>query len=32
MIDQKFLEGIGITDENIVKSITETYSADIKAE
>lgn len=32
MIDQKFLEGIGITDENIVKSITETYTADIKAE
>ena len=32
MIDQKFLEGIGITDESIVKSITETYSADIKAE
>lgn len=32
MIDQKFLEGIGITDENAVKSITETYAADIKAE
>lgn len=32
MIDQKFLEGIGITDENMVKSITETYAADIKAE
>ena len=32
MIDQKFLEGIGITDENVVKSITETYTADIKAE
>ncbi len=32
MIDQKFLESIGITDENMVKSITETYSADIKAE
>lgn len=32
MIDQKFLEGIGITDENVVKSITETYAADIKAE
>ena len=32
MIDQKFLEGIGITDENMVKSITEAYDADIKAE
>ncbi|MGN0591735.1 MAG: hypothetical protein ACI4JQ_00630 [Ruminococcus sp.] len=32
MIDQKFLEGIGITDENMVKSITEAYAADIKAE
>lgn len=32
MIDQKFLEGIGITDEAAVKSITETYAADIKAE
>lgn len=32
MIDQKFLEGIGITDENMVKSIVETYAADIKAE
>ena len=32
MIDQNFLEGIGITDENVVKSITETYTADIKAE
>ncbi len=32
MIDAKFLEGIGITDENAVKSITETYTADIQAE
>lgn len=32
MIDQKFLESIGITDENMVRSITETYAADIKAE
>ena len=32
MIDQKFLEGIGITDESMVKSITETYTDDIKAE
>lgn len=32
MIDQKFLEGIGITDENMVKSITETYAADIQSE
>jgi len=32
MIDHKFLEGIGITDENVVKSITEAYAADIKAE
>lgn len=32
MIDQKFLEGIGITDEAAVKSITEAYAADIKTE
>lgn len=32
MIDQKFLEELGITDEAAVKSITDTYSADIKAE
>ena len=32
MIDQKFLEGIGITDEAAVKSITETYAADIQSE
>lgn len=32
MIDQKFLEALGITDEAAVKSITETYAADIKAE
>ena len=32
MIDQKFLKGIGITDENMVQSITEAYAADIKAE
>lgn len=32
MIDQKFLEELGITDEAAIKSITETYSADIKAE
>ena len=32
MIDSKFLEGIGITDEAAVKSITETYAADIQSE
>ena len=32
MIDKKFLEGIGITDEATVKSITDTYNADIKTE
>lgn len=32
MIDQKFLEGIGVTDAETVKAITEAYAADIKAE
>lgn len=32
MIDEKFLEGIGITEPETVKAITEAYSADIKAE
>jgi len=32
MIDQKFLEGIGVTDSEAVKAITEAYAADIKAE
>lgn len=32
MIDQKFLEGIGITDAETVKSITEAYAADISTE
>ncbi len=32
MIDQKFLESIGITDAETVKAITETYAADIKTE
>lgn len=32
MIDEKFLEGIGITDKDTVQKITETYAADIKAE
>lgn len=32
MIDQKFLEGIGVTDAETVKAITEIYAADIKAE
>lgn len=32
MINKEFLEGLGITDEATVKSITETYNADIKAE
>ena len=32
MIDEKFLEGIGITDKDTVQKITETYDADIKAE
>ena len=32
MIDQKFLESLGVTDESAVQKITETYTADIKAE
>ena len=32
MIDQKFLERLGVTDESTVQKITETYTADIKAE
>ena len=32
MIDKKFLEDLGITDEATVKSITDTYNADIKTE
>lgn len=32
MIDKKFLEGLGITDEATVKSITDAYNADIKTE
>ena len=32
MINKEFLEGLGITDEAAVKSITDTYNADIKAE
>ena len=32
MINEKFLEGIGITDKDTVQKITETYAADIKAE
>ena len=32
MIDEKFLEGIGITDKDTVQKITEAYAADIKAE
>ena len=32
MIDQKFLENIGVTDESTVQKITETYTADIKEE
>ena len=31
MIDEKFLEGIGITDKDTVQKITEAYAADIKA-
>ncbi len=31
MIDKAFLEGIGITDAEAVKQITETYAADIKS-
>ena len=29
MINKEFLEGLGITDEATVKSITDTYNADI---
>ena len=32
MIDKAFLEGIGVTDENAVKQITDTYSTDIQIE
>lgn len=32
MIDEKFLEGIGITDKDTVQKITEAYASDIKAE
>lgn len=32
MIDKAFLEGIGITDAETVKQITDTYAADIQAE
>lgn len=32
MIDKAFLEGIGITDAETVKKITDTYAADIQAE
>ncbi len=32
MINKEFLEGLGITDETVVKSITDTYNADIKTE
>lgn len=32
MIDQKFLEDIGVTDAETIKTITEAYAADIKAE
>ena len=32
MIDQKFLESLGVTDESAVQKITETYTADIQAE
>lgn len=32
MIDQKFLEGIGITDAETVKSITDAYATDINTE
>lgn len=32
MIDKNFLEGLGITDEATVKSITDTYNADIRTE
>ncbi|MBR3422688.1 MAG: phage scaffolding protein [Ruminococcus sp.] len=32
MINKEFLEGLGITDEAVVKSITDTYNADLKTE
>ena len=32
MIDKEFLEGVGITDKDTVKKITDTYTADIQAE
>lgn len=32
MIDKAFLEGVGITDAETVKQITDTYAADIQAE
>ena len=32
MINKEFLEGLGITDEAVVKSITDTYNADIQTE
>ena len=32
MIDKKFLEALGITDEETVKKITAEYAADIKTE
>lgn len=32
MINKEFLEGLGITDEAAVKSITDTYNADIQTE
>ena len=32
MIDQAYLEGIGITDADTIKQITETYTTDIQAE
>lgn len=32
MIDKKFLESLGVTEESAVKAITEAYDADIKTE
>lgn len=32
MINKEFLEGLGITDEAVAKSITDTYNADIQTE
>ena len=32
MIDQAYLESIGITDADTIKQITETYTTDIQAE